>query len=208
MDIPFIKNQSFYTASQAVANKKVLDSIYSKYKDIIDQVAQINAIPTALITSIIFIESKGNENAKLANAYGLMQVDPKSCTDTITRERTKKRLTDPEKAILKKELGQAKYDAVMKAKLGDTIITVDDVKNPHINVILGTMAFVQILDEESKGSTEQRIDRAIVRYNKGYYYNKMPKGVSAEQLVAQSPKDLKDYILKLGGKNGTLDSLV
>lgn len=202
-----ITSKSFYGDDEKPAIKAKLLEIYANYKSIIDTVASLNNIPKELIISVIFIESRGDANAKTKYAVGLMQVSPSSATDIITRERSRGVLTQTEKNALKNMLGSTKYDKVMTAKMGDTIVTESDLFRPNVNILLGSMMLTQIIDDESKKSGGKlRLDKAIVRYNKGYYAQ-LPN-VGTDQLLSKVPNESRDYILKLAGKDGTLDILV
>jgi len=203
ISVPLI-NKAYYKANEKSAIKSKLDTIYGKYKSFIDLAAKLNNVSTALIKSFIFIESAGNENAANGNAIGLMQVDFNSVTDIITRERKSGKLTEQEKLIIKKHIGQARYDKVMKAAMGEIHFTKADMLKPELNIIIGSMYLSQCIAKE-KG----RIDRAAIRYNLGYFTKSIPEGDT--KTIIDSPKlrqISKDYVLKLGGVNGTLDILV
>jgi len=203
ISVPLI-NKAYYKANERSAIKSKLDTIYGKYKSFIDLAAKLNNVSIALIKSFIFIESAGNENAANGNAIGLMQVDFNSVTDIITRERKSGKLTEQEKLIIKKHIGQARYDKVMKAAMGEIHFTKADMLKPELNIIIGSMYLSQCIAKE-KG----RIDRATIRYNLGYFTKSIPEGDIKTILESDKLRQItKDYILKLGGVNGTLDILV
>ena len=199
-----ITNKAFYKDADKTGIKNKLSNIYNKYKSIIDVVSKINKVPVNLIKSVIFIESAGNENALNGAAVGLMQVEYTSATDIITRERKAGKLTEQEKLLLKKYLGDAIYKKVMVAQMGDSFITKSQMLNPELNILIGTMYLGQVLDKE-----KNRLDRMIARYNLGFYTKKIPQTGTVEDVLASAElrQVTKDYILKLGGKNGTLDLL-
>lgn len=199
--------KSYYNDDQAKANKIVMDKIYAKYKTIIDTVAQINKIPPQLIVAIIFLESGGNETVN-TGAVGLMQIGANGMTDTITMERKKGNLTESEKVILKRNLSASKYAKVMNAKQGDSFLTNAECLKPELNILLGTMLFMMIYDREEKKTSQSRLDRTIIGYNRGFYA-KIPDG-DTNSLIANSklPSVTRSYITKFVGKKGALDVLV
>lgn len=205
--IPITK-KGFYTSTESAAIKSKLDAIYKANKSIIDTCSKLNKIPVSLINSVIFIESAGDKNAVNGYAVGLMQIEYTSATDIVTRERQNKTLTEQEKVLIKKYVGEAKFNKIMKASMGDSFFTKAEVLKPELNILLGTMYLGQIIKKENVNSTG-RLDRMIIRYNLGFYTKKIPSGDVNAVLNSPNVRQVsKDYVLKLGGKNGTLDLLV
>ena len=235
--IPAI-NQSFYSDSVKKQTKDKLDSIYLKYKTYIDQAARLTNVDKDMITSLIFIESAGNPDAvSHAGAVGLMQlmITPQSPTptDVLVMENLKQRLTEPEKVVLRKQLG-SRLDGILKMKYRNHIVlpekpegiatytdskgatvksaswvTKKDLLNPEFNILVGAI-YLGLLIDESVESGKLRLDKIIVRYNRGYGANDKGKSLPATLLLAMSsnlPKETKEYILKFAGLNGTLDLL-
>lgn len=207
--VPLV-NKKFYPDSSRKQTKAKMDSIYAKYKSIIDNIAKINQFPTELITSIIFIESGGNETAvSSSGATGLMQVSPNGINDMIFIEKKKSNITQAELDIMKKYLTADEYNKVVKGKFGDVAISKARAsklfKIPEFNIMIGTMHFGQCL-EKTKENGKYRVDKAFVMYNRGYY-TKIESGLTPTQLteVKSMPAESKNYILKIGGVNGTLD---
>lgn len=202
---------SFYKATDMPGIKGRINEIKTKYGRFIKNSATISDVNEDLIASFIFIESAGDETVinKSSKATGLMQVTPLSATDVLTTERNKKRLNDKEKAVLSRILGPAKYSKVIKAQMGDTIITQQDLLNPELNILIGTIYLGIIIDRHTEGGTV-RLDKVVVAYNKGMYAFKSGKELvgTPEKLMASLPRETSDYIKKLVGKNGVLDAIV
>ena len=202
-------SQSFYPDNQTAQIKGKMDTIMIAYGNIINNISAITFVPADIIRSVIFIESAGNSKAynSGSGATGLMQVTPTSATDTVVQEIQRGRLTDPEKQILKKHLGDGRFNTLMKYKLlgQPQIITKEDLLDPELNILIGCLALNLLVNEHTEGG-KVRLDKVIVRYNNGYFFPKSKlKGTTDELLASSLPTETKNYITKLVGTNGTLD---
>jgi soluble lytic murein transglycosylase-like protein len=221
--------QSFYNTTQKQANIAAMKSIYAKYKTFIDQAAKLANVDKDIILAVLFIESAGNPNiVSPAGAVGLMQlmVNPDTTTDVLVMENLKQRLTEPEKAILRKQLGSRLDNGILKMKYRNHItspegtvtdakgvksaswVTKKDLLNPEFNILVGTI-FLGLLIDESVEDGKLRLDKIIVRYNMGYGAKKkgtlLPENI--DLAVKTLPTETVGYIKKFAGVNGTLDSL-
>ncbi len=215
--IPAVGNK-FYTDTEAPQVKSKMDSIYNSYKSIIDNVSVISNVPKELLKSFIFIESAGNPIiVSSAGAVGLMQLIPSSASDILVLENKANRLNEQEKAILTKHLGKRFTDGILKMKYLGNKVTVDgitdsvwvkkeDLFNPELNILIGAIYLGLLIDEETD-KTNLRLDRVVLRYNRGYF-SKIDKSLDLTKLATNSPTESKNYIYKLLGTNGTLDLLV
>lgn len=208
-------DKAFYKDYEIDQNRKKLEDIYGKYKKDIDKNSELSKIPVSVILSFIFIESAGKENAvSPANAYGLMQLTIPTAKETLWYEYTKDRLTNSEKEYMKELFGN-RYTKLMnhlKLKQPSKIeITRDDLLNPRINLFLGTLYLGQLIDYFTEGNTI-RIDKVIIAYNTGKYskYTKIAKQEKGgvDSLISKLPKETANYIVKLVGKNGVLDTSI
>lgn len=95
-------------------------------------------------------------------------------------------------------------------------INYQQLKNPATNIFLGAMYFKQCLDKEHIGSQLARYDKAVLRYNSGFYV-KIPPTIGVDTLLAVSPtlwrtanpnvsfltdskvKIMRDYVVKMFG---------
>ena len=78
-----------------------------------------------------------------------------------------------------------------------------------VNILIGAIYLGILIDEETEGN-EVRLDKVVIRYNKGYYADKQGKGLigDLDSLFASENTESKNYVLKLLGINGTLDSYI
>lgn len=211
----------YYTEAVVPQNKSKLDSIKNAYSAIINYVSKITNVPVLLILAFIFIESSGNPNAVSgAGAVGLMQLMPASASDILVMEKMKDRLRPEESAILTKYLGARFTDGILKMKyLGNKVavpgykdkaatwVTKEDLLKPELNILIGSIYLSMLLAEESKNNN-LRLDRVVVRYNKGYR-SSLPSGNIDNVLASKDvPEESKNFILKLLGKRGVMDTLV
>ncbi len=202
--------KSYYTPVQAAANRAVVQGIQAQFGPYISQASRLTNVPVSLIESIIFIESAGKPNVvSPAGAVGLMQLTPDTVTTVIHLEKKGKRLTTDEIAILRTYLG-TRLDTILKLRYlsdpaaGNTRVTASMYSPPEVNILLGAMMLGQLLDEE-KG----RLDIVVSRYNAGYFWK--PKAASVDQMInlahARGGAETANYITKLVGKNGLLETL-
>lgn len=209
----------YYTDAVLPQNKAKLDSIKAQYGSIINYVSKITNVPVLLIIAFIFIESSSSPNAiSPAGAVGLMQLKPASASDILVMEKMKNRLRPEEATILTKYLGARFTDGIMKMKyLGNKVtvgnvksatwVTKDDLLKPELNILIGSIYLAMLLAEESKDG-KLRLDRVVVRYNKGYRSD-LPSGTVHDVLASTKiPNESKDYIRKLLGVNGVIFTLL
>jgi len=220
ISIPSIQ-KSFYPDEQRSAIKKRMGEIYAKYKSEIDIVNKATNVPKEIIVSFIFIESNGNPNAKSsAGAIGLMQLIPSSADTVVIMEKSKNRLSDTEKKILTDKLGNRFINGLMKmpylgakislnGSLVSDFITAQDLLDPLLNILCGSIYLGLLIDEHTEGNNV-RFDKVVIRYNKGYFADNRGKNLigGIENVIALAPTESKNYVLKLLGKNGTLDSSI
>jgi soluble lytic murein transglycosylase-like protein len=219
--VPAIK-ESFYSDSARPQVQRKLEEISLTYKREIEQASRLTNISEKMITSLIFIESSGKPNAvSSANAVGLMQLVPAAASDILVMENNKKRMTDDEKSLLRKYLGDRLDKGILAMKfLGDkkTVngvtsavwVTREDLLNPEFNILVGSI-YLGILIDESVEDGSLRLDKIIVRYNRGYFSDgrgsRLPSSPEAVLAAANIPKETKDYIRKFAGINSTLHIL-
>lgn len=210
----------FYNDATKPQNKIVLDRIYAQYKDPIDRCEELTHVPKEIIISFIFIESGGNPTVVSgAGAVGLMQLIPSSASDILVIENTKGRLSQPEKDILAANIGSRFTDGILKMRyLGDQVsvagvksatwITKADLMKPSLNMLIGCL-YLGILIDESTKDNKVDLHKVVIRYNKGYFADNRGAKIPAtvEDALAQTNTESKNYILKLMGKNGTLDTI-
>ncbi len=213
----------FYNDSTAKQNKTALDKIYNTYHNEIDTAARLTNVPKEIITSFIFIESNGKPDVvSPAGAIGLMQLMT-SASDILVIENLKKRFAQEEIDALTKYLGKRFTDGIMKMKyLGDKktvdgvtydgtntrYLTKADLVKPAFNILLGAIYLGILIDESSK---DNKVDlhKVVVRYNKGYFADKKGASIPSkiEDAVVSMNTESKNYILKLLGVNGTLQTM-
>lgn len=218
VSVPAIQ-KAFYPNEQRSAIRKKLDQIYSDYAKEIKLVSSITNVPEKLITSFIFIESGGNPKVvSSAKAVGLMQLIPTSANDILVIENQKNRLSDAEKKVLAEKLGNRFTSGILKMRyLGDMVkvgdgfsssfVTQQDLFDPLLNILIGSIYLGLLVDEHTEGSSI-RLDKVVIRYNRGYFSDNKGKNLvgRVEDIVARVPTESKNYVLKLLGVNGTLDS--
>lgn len=208
----------FYTDAEAPLVKRKMDEITATYFNIINEVSDATRVPIPLIVSFVFIESAGKVNAiSSSGAVGLMQLSPKSGSDILVIENKRDRLRDKERELLTKYLGDRFTEGILKMKyLGDKVtvngvrsatwVTKEDLLKPELNLLIGSIFLSSLMDESTKDG-DLRLDKVVVRYNKGYFTKKGLDG-DVKSVMANAPSESKAYIKKLIGTNGTLDLLI
>lgn len=215
--IPMISTQ-FYAKEKTPQLKIALAGIAKRYYTSIQLAERLTKVPGAIILSIIFAESAGDEKViSSAGAVGLMQLKPQTAHDTLVQENNFKRLSTAEKNILKKQLG-ARLDSILAQQyLGQklksnnysgNVITITDLLNPEFNILVGSIYLGLLIDQhEEKGTL--RLDKVVLRYNQGYFYK--PKGNTVKETLVSAKKRSEEayaYVLKVVGKNGLLEAQV
>ena len=213
LQIPAVQDK-FYADKDVDAIKKKLNTIDSKYGDIIDNIADITGLNAEIIKSFIFIESAGNETAHTASATGLMQVGTAPASDGLVFEKSTGRLGDEETALVKKYLG-SRWSLLDKVKpkvksIGKTFITKADLLKPEFNILIGSIIIKQLIDEFASGG-DVRLDKVAVVYNTGRFSKTGKIAIkhtgTPAQLIAKIPSGQADYIRKLVGTNSLMDIL-
>lgn len=216
MNIKFpMTSKAYYSSDSNAANKAALVLIAKRYFKEIQQAEQLTNVPGGLIASVIFTESRGNASIVApSGAIGLMQLKTQSANDTIFLEKKNNRLSENELKILRSFLG-TRLDGILKMKylghklkengMNANVITKADLQNPAFNILVGAMLLGLLIDQHTAGSTI-RLDKALIRYNQGYFF-KTPGNSVEETLshVRSKSAEAYAYVLKVVGKNGLLE---
>lgn len=212
---------AFYQKKESAGFRAIRSDLMARYGREMRQSATLANTPLTVLQGIILIEN-AMLNPSFVNPFGFVglgQINTDTASDVIIREKKKKRLSEAEIAVLRKQLGK-RLDVLFLADinpkkagnqaidLGYSIVNNNDLKNPEFNLMVSAMYASQLIDEELEATAEGelvRLDRVIVRYNQGYYY-KINKA-KTDALIAQLPKQPKDYIKKMVGANGMMETL-
>jgi soluble lytic murein transglycosylase-like protein len=206
--IPMVA-KSFWAAEQVPQVKEKLFQIRERYGTLINQASTLTGVSPELITSVIFIESGGQERViSRAGAVGLMQVTPQTASGVIHLANKAGKLSNELKQALAVQLGErvaciAKQQYMGQPMKFNTAITAAELLTPGLNVLIGSLLLALLVAQHTENGII-RLDKVITRYNRGYFYK--PKGTTQE-LMATAPAETRAYILKLVGVNSTLDIL-
>lgn|GEM_PF-611274 len=208
INLPAI-SEAFYKDYEVPQNRAKLNQIKSQYGLMVSNISNLTNLPETLIYSFIFIESAGNPYAVNEKAIGLMQVGYNSATDIVFTEYKKGRLNTAEAGILQKYLS-SRYEQIitMKSPGMVQVITDQDLYNPELNILVGSIYLGQLIDESMENGS-LRLDKVVTRYNIGYYsYNKGRELVGdILSVISKLNPITKSYITKLIGVNGILEML-
>jgi soluble lytic murein transglycosylase-like protein len=206
----------FYPAASLPQNKTKIETIGKKYYREIKLAETLTKVPGAIILAIIFTESAGNPGIiSSAGAVGLMQLKLQAGNDVIHLENKAKRLTAVEINVLKKHLGtrlngplKQKYlsHKIKENNYSGNVITRADLMKPELNILLGAMLLGILIDQHYEQGI-LRLDKALVRYNQGYFFK--PGAGTVEQVldrVKGRSREAYLYIIKVVGKNGLLET--
>lgn len=205
-DVPIFET-GYYKSTDRTAILQKINLIRSTYATSINQAAQLTNVPADVIAAFIFIESNGVEYAVNGNAVGLMQLDAAGVTDMLFLENKNKRLSEAEKAVLRKYMGYRLNQVLAMRYMGDggSYVLNTDLIKPEFNILCGAIYLGILIDEETQGNNI-RMDKVVVRYNRGYF-NKPGTGTYA-QVLAKQPTTTANYILKLLGQHGAMDVMI
>jgi len=206
---------AYYPASQAGMVRQRITEIRQQYSRLIEQSAALTRVPAGLIAGLVFVESNGRATAvSSAGAVGLMQLKPQSANDAIFLENRMERLTEAEREIIIRYLG-TRAEGIFRMKyLGHklpqnnqsgNVVTREDLLKPEFNLLVGSMLLGLLIDQHTEGGV-LRLDKAVVRYNQGYFYK--PQGDTIAQTLDSArlrSAEAYNYILKMVGRNGALE---
>ncbi len=117
---------------------------------------------------------------------------------------------EPEMILKMKYFGDPKtIDGITYDGTKQRYLTKADLIKPALNILMGAI-YIGILIDESTKNGKVNLHKVVVRYNKGYFADKKGANLpdSIEESVANMNTESKNYILKLMGVNGTLDTLI
>lgn len=199
--------KGFYDANDRAGILGRIGATFAKYGQFIDEAAANSAVSLELMKGLQFVENADADPGVVtgSDATGLFQVSPANATDSIVRMRKKRLLSQGEKDVLRAELGATRYARLMSASLGTAVLTVADLKRPRLNCAVAGIVLSELLNEHGDGHN-WRFDELVVRYNRGYY-TRLPQTNTTDELLTKFSGTTRDYILKLAGKDGTLDLL-
>ena len=201
-------DKAYYTKAESSKVNTILKSIESDYGNIINNTSNITSVPKNLIKSIIYTESNGKASLESsAGAVGIMQVKPSTANDIIVIAKNKKRLNQLEKDVLFKTL-DVRLAQILKLPYAGkaNYVTKADLKNVEFCIMVGSLMLKLILAEETK-STGIRLDNVLLRYNRGFFYKNKAKSFEESLSLHKNKPEAYNYLLKVAGKNGTLDLL-
>lgn len=197
--------KSFYSKSQIAGNKKALDSLMARYGNDFIQAAENSNIRLWALQALVLVENlQGNPTANNGGTIGLGQLLPAGIQDIIIMENRERKLTAPEKAVLRATMGD-RLDALLKYKLlgSKQQITAKDLQNPAFNLQCAAIFMSRLIDECTING-ELRYDQVIVGYNIGYFsgLRKTIKNLTIDEAIAKLNPITADYIKKFVGLYG------
>lgn len=196
-------------------NVKILKSIKQKYGSFIKKWADVFELEEPVLTSFIAVESGGKTVGKNgAGAIGLCQLTIVAIIECVSKFKTITGQNLPEEAVsllrekapylLKLTANYQTVSSADKLKLEKVLIS-----DPNFNIAMGSLCLRWIL-EITKAGNLVYLHKAIIGYNQSVYgrisaYKN--KFVSVEALYKDKiiPKETRDYIVKVLGKNGYLE---
>jgi soluble lytic murein transglycosylase-like protein len=212
--VPLI-SVKYYDDSKTIAIRQKVDSIKAAFGKSIAEIAKLTKVSENILYGFIFIESAGNPIAynKSSGATGLMQLVPAAASDIVVLENKQKRLTEPEKTILRKYLG-SRLDCILSMKyMGHKLscnnnvgvsITKEDLYQPELNVLIGAIYLGQLIDQFTENGLV-RLDKVVLKYNRGLFARII--GTTVKEVYDNANTESRNYISKLAGENGVLHIL-
>lgn len=206
---------SYYTDSQATANKAIIARIKSaSYYPFIQKYAQVENLPEELVIAVMATESGGRDVGKNAyGAVGLMQIKKIAAIEAIRKAAIADELDASEKAYIKTKSPEvAKND--FKIKYGSLEgVDMEKAKNEleaalfddEFNIFIGAMLLGQVIDSYTEGKDTIYLSKAIAIYNQGSGSRAKIKDFNnATDIITKSTlgTEGKNYIKKILGKNG------
>ncbi len=201
--IPSTK-KGFYGETDLAGNRAIIANLERNYGKMIREAAYQNGIEPALVATYLFVESRGEINARNGNTYGLGQVSVATTANTLYNDFKQGRISAREEELLIGFLGQAAIDSIKKAKADTEILSLFSPQllyNPNFNILISVMYFRRCLDKSHTLGYGLRLDIAIFLYNAGYYKT-IPFSTDVDGFLdASIPNTTKNYIKKVLGTN-------
>jgi soluble lytic murein transglycosylase-like protein len=201
--IPSTK-QGFYGETDLAGNRQIIANLERNYGKMIRESAYQNGIEPALVATYLFVESRGDINARNGNTYGLGQLSVATTANTIYNDYKQSRISPREEELLIGFLGQSAIDTIKKAKSDTEILSLFSPQllyNPNFNILISVMYFRRCLDKSHTLGYGLRLDIAIFLYNAGYYKT-IPFSTDVDGFLdASIPNTTKNYIKKVLGTN-------
>jgi len=207
-----ISKYSYYEEKDTNLIKRKINDIQNKYGNIIDTIAKLEYLTPEIISSFIYIESGGNDNAINGNTVGLMQINTITAVETLYYEYKYNRITEEEENYLAKHIGDNKFsDIKSKAKLRikSKYLTNELLKKPEVNIMLASMYLSQLFDRFTNNDGYIQLHKVVAAYNAGLFSKTLAKLKNIDinnldTVINNINKITANYILKLAGKNGIL----
>jgi soluble lytic murein transglycosylase-like protein len=201
-------SSAFYSKAEADSAAAKTLNFYAANKAMIDHICQITNMDAYILMSVMWIESNCNPNAfnSGSKATGLMQVTPNTPTDMLFLENKRQRLSEAEKTLLRKYIGN-RLDIILKMKYYNQYgiqFNQQELYQPELNILLGSIIFGLCMDEETYNG-QVRLDRAIIRYNRGWFTTIANGNIDTLLYIYQG--ETANYIKKFVGVNGILTKL-
>lgn len=206
---------SYYTESQAQANKAIIERIKSApYYSTLQKYANIENLPIELVIALVATESGGRELGKnSAGAVGLMQIKKVAAYEALRKGSIAGELDAQEKAWVKTispelakndfKIRYGGFDGVDKTKAMQELE--EGLYDTEFNIFIGTMLLGQIVDSYTEGKDKVYLSKAVAIYNQGSgSRSKIDAYDNATDIINKSTlgTEGKNYIKKILGKNG------
>jgi hypothetical protein len=191
-DINFpLTEKGFYTVNQLSQNADLMDRLKREVGNLITTSANLVGLEASMMAGLIFVESP--QNIDNGVYIGYCQIDVITAISALWREFKQGRATTAEENYLTSLIGAnavriiktAKSDVLaVQAKPFDSSV----LKRADVNIFIGAVYFKQCVDKEHVLGQLARFDKAVIRYNAGYFIN-IPNSANADTLLAV-PKTL------------------
>lgn len=214
-----------YTPRESAALAAKRAELRNSFGKHIDQAAVLCNVPAFVIEAVILIENGQTLNPNLVNssgAVGLMQIKASdgTATDVLIREIKKGELTGTERNVLRRlgvDVSRLSGLAPKLNKQGKAqkwyssaeglLVTTDQLKNPELNILMGTIYLSQLITEYTELSGLVRMDKVIVKYNQGINYKAPLTAYNTDAFIKQIKSEPRAYVLKMAGQYGMLETL-
>ncbi len=215
-NVPLTK-KSFYSEADISGMMYLLDTNKSEIGGFINKSAQLVGLEPSVLAALIYVESPKNVDSGIYVGY--CQIAVATAVSAIYYEFKKGRMSAEEEKYLVSLISLQSVLMIKNAKSDVSVlgaINYLQLKNPATNIFLGAMYFKQCLDKEHISGQLPRYDKAVLRYNSGFYI-KIPPTIGVDTLLAIPPtlwrtanpnvsfltdskvKIMRDYVVKMFG---------
>jgi hypothetical protein len=190
----------------------------TQYGNSFRQASEMTNLPVQVLYSFAMVESRGMHNRPSGEVIvtggerstGIMQISPNAFFEIYLKEIKDGRISDDLKKYVRRyvDIDFDKQKPYTPATDSQRETIFNALKSYNFNILASAIVLRRLLEESANLDMTMRMDKAIVKYNVGYYSRPTRtdeyKTGDTTSLLKVVPSITKDYITNIVGKNGAM----